>query len=235
MTHESFVYKWTNINTGKFYIGKHKGTPDDGYISSGKSFLDCYHAEPSMFKREIMFYGTDLECYEQEGLLIRQAIQKVGYENIYNLTHYSIVRNWKRTCLHCGRWCDPANEEWANAFALSHFQNCQSIKSKPKKKQTQKEWRETRQKLGLTKTRKSDINLDTSRLVILRKIRNYESTLKKLSNSKYRKYDTDMRQKIEILEEKIQNLKKKLPNTMHSNAANTVKSFDLEAFLSSGG
>jgi hypothetical protein len=153
MKHESFVYKWTNINTGKFYIGKHKGTIDDGYISSGKSFLDCYYSDPSIFKREILFQGTDQECYEQEGILIKQAIQAVGYNNIYNLTHYSIVRHWKRTCLHCGKWCDPANEEWADAFALSHFENCQSIKPtiEKKKKQTTKEWRKTRQNLGLTK------------------------------------------------------------------------------------
>ena len=149
MTYESFVYKWTNINTGKFYIGKHLGTPDDGYISSGKAFLDCYWADPNMFKREIMFYGTDLECYEQEGLLIRQAIQEVGYDNIYNLTHYSIIRQWKRTCLHCGKWCDPANEEWANAFALYHFENCQAIKPgiEKKKKQTIREWRTQRRLL----------------------------------------------------------------------------------------
>jgi len=44
-----------------------------------------------------------------------------------------------------------------------------------------------------------------------------------------------MRQKIEILEEKIQNLRKKLPDTMHSGAANAEKYGVLEALLSCGG
>lgn len=149
MNYESFVYKWTNIENGKFYIGKHMGTPDDGYISSGRSFLDCYWKNPFLFKREILFYGTDIECYNEEGRLIKEAIRSVGYNQIYNRTHYSIVREWKRTCLHCGQWCDPANEEWAEAFALSHFENCQNNKPvvEKKKKQSLTEWRLQRQQI----------------------------------------------------------------------------------------
>jgi hypothetical protein len=30
----SFVYKWTNKIDGRYYIGRHTGTLDDGYISS---------------------------------------------------------------------------------------------------------------------------------------------------------------------------------------------------------
>jgi hypothetical protein len=31
MTTEAFVYKWTEKSTGKWYIGYHTGTIDDGY------------------------------------------------------------------------------------------------------------------------------------------------------------------------------------------------------------
>ena len=124
MNTEAFVYKWTHKETKRFYIGKHKGTIDDGYISSGKAFLDCYNVDPNNFERQILFFGSNQQCLEQEGLLIRQAIQEVGYKNIYNLTHYSIIQGWKRTCLHCGKWCDPANEDWAYSFAQYHFEFC---------------------------------------------------------------------------------------------------------------
>ena len=157
---EAFVYKWTHKQTGKFYIGKHKGTPDDGYISSGREFLECYWKEPSQFTRELVFVGTDAECYEEEGRLIKEAIRTVGYKNIYNRTHWQIVKGWKRTCLHCGKWCDPANEEWAEAFALSHFENCAELRPKveKKKKLSNKEWRKQREEflLNESKTKKPE-------------------------------------------------------------------------------
>lgn len=148
MNTESFVYKWTNIVSGKIYIGKHKGTEDDGYISSGKVFLACYYANPHEFKREIIFWGTDYECLKEEGKLIKEAIRLAGYTKLYNQTHWHILKEWKRTCLHCGAIVDPRNEEWASAFALEHFENCQSIKpiKEKKKKQTMVEWRANRMK-----------------------------------------------------------------------------------------
>ena len=33
--YEGFVYEWINKINNKYYIGSHKGTPDDGYTSSG--------------------------------------------------------------------------------------------------------------------------------------------------------------------------------------------------------
>jgi len=36
---ESFVYLWTNKDTDRKYIGKHKGTADDGYVCSSESLI----------------------------------------------------------------------------------------------------------------------------------------------------------------------------------------------------
>ena len=126
--YEAFVYKWTNISNNRIYIGKHKGTIDDGYISSGKAFLHAYEANPSLFARDIIWYGTDSECLYQEWQFIKEAISMIGYSGLYNKTHWNIVKQWKRTCMACGEWCDPANEEWALEFETYHFENCSKSK-----------------------------------------------------------------------------------------------------------
>jgi hypothetical protein len=37
---EAFVYCWTDKITNKLYVGSHKGSPDDGYVCSGKYMLE---------------------------------------------------------------------------------------------------------------------------------------------------------------------------------------------------
>ena len=131
MNTESFVYIWTNKITNKFYIGKHKGHPNDGYISSGKHFLQAYHLEPYNFERQLPFFGSDSECLREESRLIAEAISTIGYAGIYNLTHWADLKTWKRTCTHCGSIVDPRNEEWAIAFEEYHFFNCAKRLTKP--------------------------------------------------------------------------------------------------------
>ena len=57
--HDSFVYLWINKSTDKKYIGKHKGTTDDGYVASSELFLADYNECPDNFKRTILAYGSD--------------------------------------------------------------------------------------------------------------------------------------------------------------------------------
>jgi len=94
--YEAFVYKWTNKNNGMYYIGKHKGADNDGYISSGKSFLIEYRKTPDIFYREILFRGVDRECLNVEQAMIRHSISTDGYEKIYNKaswnTHWALAR-----------------------------------------------------------------------------------------------------------------------------------------------
>lgn len=124
MLGESFVYVWTNIENNKLYIGKHKGSTDDGYISSGKAFLAIYDSCPDKFVRDIVFRGTDSECLKEETKRIRDAVGAVGWSGIYNLTSWSHLSQWSRTCLHCGARCCPENADWAQAFEEVHFNNC---------------------------------------------------------------------------------------------------------------
>lgn len=52
--YDSFVYIWKNKITGKQYIGSHKGTVDDGYISTSKYFNEDYNKNPKNFHRMII-------------------------------------------------------------------------------------------------------------------------------------------------------------------------------------
>jgi hypothetical protein len=50
----AYVYCWTDVKTKRLYIGKHKGSLDDGYICSSKYFLSEYKKRPEEFIRTII-------------------------------------------------------------------------------------------------------------------------------------------------------------------------------------
>jgi len=83
---ESFVYLWTNKDTDRKYIGKHKGTTDDGYVCSSESLMEEYDECPSRFIRTILAYGTDQEMHELETQLIitLKATKSHLYYNMSN-------------------------------------------------------------------------------------------------------------------------------------------------------
>lgn len=57
----SFVYRWEDTVTGEYYVGVHRGTPDDGYVGSGVRFLSKYNKRPGRFYREIL---AEYDSYE---------------------------------------------------------------------------------------------------------------------------------------------------------------------------
>jgi hypothetical protein len=67
---DSFVYIWTNKTKNRKYVGYHKGTLDDGYISSTSNNNFWKDFDCDEFQREIIFEGTRDEClkYEQDYL-----------------------------------------------------------------------------------------------------------------------------------------------------------------------
>ena len=59
--HEPFLYRWTELSTGKWYIGSRTAKvchPDDGYICSSKIVKPLILANPSGWKREILCFGS---------------------------------------------------------------------------------------------------------------------------------------------------------------------------------
>jgi hypothetical protein len=70
MNKEAFVYLWKNKISGRRYIGYHKGSQDDGYISSTSNQNFWKDLELGELEREILFEGATNEClkYEQDYL-----------------------------------------------------------------------------------------------------------------------------------------------------------------------
>ena len=90
---EAFVYVWTDNSIidevhqiNKRYIGVHKGTPDDGYVSSGKLMLEQYEQRPHDFTREIVMYGSweSMNAVEVDLLKSVSAAANTVYYNQHN-------------------------------------------------------------------------------------------------------------------------------------------------------
>lgn len=92
MNKEAFVYRWSDRRDGKFYIGYHKGSQDDGYVCSSKSMLAEYHSRPYDFERSVIFYGSDAECRAHE-IAILNSVNAASNPLYYNLNNggYHIV------------------------------------------------------------------------------------------------------------------------------------------------
>lgn len=60
-TYNSFIYVWFNTVKRRFYIGKHHGSVNDGYICSSKVMLRDYKRNPEHFKRRIIQYVNDID------------------------------------------------------------------------------------------------------------------------------------------------------------------------------
>ena len=165
---EAFVYKWTNKTNGKYYLGYHKGSPTDGYISSGKTFLAAYEKDPDNFYREILLFGKKEYCRDIESKLIVQAIKIDGYSKIYNRTSRHHFREPRVRCLHCNSTCATDDEfELAN-FESRHFLNCDrhpriveanrqlKVKRRQQKEQEAREKRERAHRLKLVRLSSAD-------------------------------------------------------------------------------
>lgn len=75
ITHTSFVYKWTHLPTGKWYIGSRtaKGChPEDGYITSSKLVKPLVENNPEEWQREILHTGTPEAMLNLEAALLEE-------------------------------------------------------------------------------------------------------------------------------------------------------------------
>ena len=84
MNNIGFVYKWTDLYNGKYYIGSHRGDINDGYIGSGYYFKKAYKKRKECFSREILYIGKDYIELEE---FILQELDCKNDVNSYNLTN----------------------------------------------------------------------------------------------------------------------------------------------------
>jgi len=84
MEQEAFVYLWYDAPNKKYYLGKHKGTPDDGYTHSS-TIWESFTKDtiPEGVSRRILAYGTDEEmCILEHELLVDR--KKRCWDRYYN-------------------------------------------------------------------------------------------------------------------------------------------------------
>ena len=89
---QAFVYRWTHLSTGKWYIGSRtsKGChPNDGYICSSKIVKPLIQANPEEWRRDILAMGSaiDMRKLETELLINANAAQN---PQSYNQSNGSI-------------------------------------------------------------------------------------------------------------------------------------------------
>ena len=82
---DGFVYIWTHTESGKRYVGKHRGSPDDGYIGSGKAFKAAVKKYGlTSFVRRIIYSGPH---YSNAETLIILSLDVCVDPEWYNLSH----------------------------------------------------------------------------------------------------------------------------------------------------
>lgn len=84
-TRTGFVYRWTNVLNGKWYIGSHCGSVNDGYVGSGvlfKQSVEKYGIEN--FTREILYEGENFRAEEQRILTELNAAKCSKSYNLIN-------------------------------------------------------------------------------------------------------------------------------------------------------
>ena len=85
-----FVYRWNDTSNGMYYVGCHKGTPDDGYVGSGVHFKNAYNKRPEAFVREILYKGDNFIELEEFILITLDAAND---KKSYNLKNSAIGGN----------------------------------------------------------------------------------------------------------------------------------------------
>ena len=85
---EAFVYLWQDARHKpcKYYIGYHKGHPDDGCTHSSKVFESfTKYTIPNGVKRRILATGTSEEMMELENKLLNNRKERGKFDIYYNI------------------------------------------------------------------------------------------------------------------------------------------------------
>ena len=75
----AYVYKWTQISTGKWYVGARGARgchPDDGYICSSKVVKPLILNHPDDWIREILHTGSPDNIFEMEASILKSLNAK---------------------------------------------------------------------------------------------------------------------------------------------------------------
>ena len=97
MSSEAFLYLWYDAPNKKYYLGKHKGSPDDSYTHSSTVWESFTKSTiPDGVRRRILAYGTDEEMFKLENDLLLNRQQKCWDR------YYNVVAVWPICVDHSG-------------------------------------------------------------------------------------------------------------------------------------
>lgn len=86
MEKSGFIYVWMDKKTKKFYVGRHWGTENDGYVCSSVWMKRAYKRRPEDFKRRIVFRTQDRNALVEEESrwlsMIRENEIRIRYYNL---------------------------------------------------------------------------------------------------------------------------------------------------------
>jgi hypothetical protein len=87
-SYEAFVYRWTNLEKNKIYIGYHTGFIGDGYKHSGQceDFNEDFQNENYQWDYEVLDYGTTDEMKNLERDLLK-SVEARNSDEYYNQTN----------------------------------------------------------------------------------------------------------------------------------------------------
>ena len=80
---DSFLYQWHDKAKNMYYIGVHKGEPNDGYVCSSKIMLQEYKKRVKDFERKIIKFGQFEELIKEETKMLKE-INAAKNKNYYN-------------------------------------------------------------------------------------------------------------------------------------------------------
>lgn len=138
------------------YIGSHKGQPDDGYIASGKLFLEYYHRDPDDFTREILAQGeyTEMRDIERRLQLEVDAARNPMYFNQSNssktfyLKEHTAEAKKKIADLQRGRTASPEAREKMSRSRTGKKRSAEAIAKTAEAHRGRKRPKETGEKIS---------------------------------------------------------------------------------------
>lgn len=96
-----FIYLWYDRKHKKYYVGRHWGTIDDGYICSSNNMRHNYRNRPSDFKRRIISKVDSKEALvlEEQRYLDMIKTEEIGsrYYNVSLKSTTPTTRGYKHT------------------------------------------------------------------------------------------------------------------------------------------
>lgn len=81
-----FIYLWFDKKHKRYYLGRHWGRENDGYICSSNKMRDAYKRRPNDFKRRIIsrIYTSNLDLVSEE----QKWLDKINYDEL-NKKYYN--------------------------------------------------------------------------------------------------------------------------------------------------